>query len=1047
MNWPDQLSDVIGKDSNPSPDDESVAEAVRILGAMLPMDRIGVAEIERITCASDALGTIDHIQPRNFDAWSIEFPSLVSLPQPEGEARALRICIATEDIVGPVRNGGIGTTYSYLAQMLAKMGHQTTILYLRGQECENGTIEEWIAHYAERGVKFVPVPNYAAVDHFQTGSNRWMAAPYNMLRYLLDHHMDVVHVSEWRGSGYLSLVAKKQKLAFADTLFVVKTSSPWLWNRLYGSQPLERIEDLAKIYAERRSVELGDVVIGGSLHLLRWMSSQGYRVQANRTFVQPNLVSFDHLAALKERRADAFETKMVVDEIVFFGRLEARKGLFVFCQAIKHILRSGGGLPKKISFMGKPGARLTSRPDQDVVDYILSESADWPCEVQLLTDFQQYEALDYLLSEPRLAVMPSIIENSSLAVYEAAICGIPFIASTSGGTPELVHPEDRAQVLCEAHPVPLADMIARALKNGAYVARPSFSNERNIEIWREFHENLGKGLLQDLLGPATIEPEPRPIAFSACVYHSGALAALETTIASLLAQESPVHEIVVAADVDTNDEFAAIRSFCARGEHEGRVVRVEASDYDAGLSYNVAAERATGEFLLFMWSGTILNRQALRALSRVARSDSSDVLNFFYRVLYPDGANAHSYLSATVLGSVSESFFHTDLTPVPLAVRRESFKLVDGFSSDYRVLGAEMEFVARAQMLGLTCTTALIELGSVPGWDEGWLRRKGYDIPTSYFRLIRPQMAAAPLALRDLLLATKGLQLKPARAKQNARAGAGKAWANPKAKRDMPALFELIDAQYLDGQPNKKKPRKEPQPVEAMPDNLRRHLGRLGAERGALFTGGLLAVRDDRLIGWLRDESRPESFVDIHVFDGDGTPRLARADVELATVNSIPADLRRHGFDIRLKSGILRRRLARKPRAVRLMVGERGDIPVAEVSVNFPSLEAAGLDGYCEIGETGRLNGWVWRIGRDIEKIDVCIFVDGKFLLRTEASQHREDLADAGIGHGDHAFRIQLPKALRNGDERLVEVYVADVGLLLKGGRMILRGDELTEAR
>ncbi len=1083
MNRPDRLNEFAEGALNSSANREDVAAAVQALGAMLPTDRIGVAEIERITCASDALGTIEHIQPRNFDAWNIEFPSLESLPQAAGETRSLKICIATEDIVGPVRNGGIGTTYSYLAQMLAKMGHDTTILYLRGQECENGTIEDWIAHYNERGVKFVPVPNYATIDHFQTGSNRWLAAPYNMLRFLLEHQMDVVHVSEWRGSGYLSLVAKKQKLAFANTLFVVKTSSPWLWNRLYGSQPLERIEDLAKIYAERRSVELGDVVIGGSLHLLRWMSSQGYRIQSDRTFVQPNLVSFDHLAALKDRRANAFQTKMVVDEIVFFGRLEARKGLFVFCQAIKHILRSGGGLPKKISFMGKPGARLTARPDQDVVDYILTESADWPCEVQLLTDFQQYEALDYLLSEPRLAVMPSIIENSSLAVYEAAICGIPFIASTSGGTPELVHPDDRAQVLCEAHPVPLADMISQALKNGAYVARPSFSNERNIEIWQEFHQNLGKGLLPQLLGSTTVEPEAAAIAFSACIYHSGALSALEATINSLLAQEIPVHEIIVAADVDTNEDFAAVRSLCAQKEDAVRIVLVEASDYDAGLSYNVAADRATGEFLIFMWSGTVLSRHALRALSKVARSDESDVLNFFYRVLYPEGSNSHNYLSATVLGSVSESFFHTDLTPVPLAVRAESFKLVDGFSSDYRVLGAEMEFVARAQMLGLTCTTALIELGSVAGWDEGWLRQKGYDIPTSYFRLIRPQMAAAPLALRDLLLATKGLQLKPAKAKPKAKArpavakpqddersplgalfrtltqdvlsggaesgasGRGRS-GSARAKSDEPALIELIDART--GQRRSKFAHGGRQAHvganrEAIPANLRRHLVRIGEERGALYTGGLLAVRDNTLLGWLRDDARPDTPVMIHVYDGDGPARLVPANLDLALATPLPGDLRRHGFKIKVSGSFLRLRLLRKTKLVRLGVGEHGDIPLAQVLVGYSSLDAAGLDGYCEISEAGRITGWAWRVGHDEAKVDVSVFVDGKFLIRTAASLHREDLADAGIGHGDHGFRIQIPKSLRDGAARRVEVFAADEGLLLKHGRMILRGDELTE--
>jgi len=88
-----------------------------------------------------------------------------------------------------------------------------------------------------------------------------------------------------RSGGYLSLLAKRQGLALVNTLFVVKTSSPWMWNRLYGLQPLGRLDDLARVHAEWRSVELADMVIGGSLHLLRWMLSQGHAIAPNTTIV------------------------------------------------------------------------------------------------------------------------------------------------------------------------------------------------------------------------------------------------------------------------------------------------------------------------------------------------------------------------------------------------------------------------------------------------------------------------------------------------------------------------------------------------------------------------------------------------------------------------------------------------------------------------------------------------------------------------------------------------------------------------------------------
>ena len=61
---------------------------------------------------------------------------------------SLDICIVTCDIVGPIRNGGIGTAYYNLAHALARAGHKITVLYALGQYCENETIEHCQAEYA-----------------------------------------------------------------------------------------------------------------------------------------------------------------------------------------------------------------------------------------------------------------------------------------------------------------------------------------------------------------------------------------------------------------------------------------------------------------------------------------------------------------------------------------------------------------------------------------------------------------------------------------------------------------------------------------------------------------------------------------------------------------------------------------------------------------------------------------------------------------------------------------------------------------------------------
>src|SRR5262249_3411420 len=157
------------------------------------------------------------------------------------------------------------------------------------------------------------------------------------------------------------------------------------------------------------------------------------------------------------------------------------------------------------------------RPGEQVIDFIRAETASWPAKVEIVSDLQQSEALEYLRGEGRLAVMPSIIENSSLAVYEALLFGIPFVASDAGGNPELVAPADRDLVRCPPHPVPLAEKLAEVMTKGAYVASCSFDNADNLEEWLAFHESLGCGLLGKFLRPHVKLHSLGPV--SVCIYH------------------------------------------------------------------------------------------------------------------------------------------------------------------------------------------------------------------------------------------------------------------------------------------------------------------------------------------------------------------------------------------------------------------------------------------------------------------------------------------------------------------------------------------------
>ncbi|MEO1249493.1 MAG: glycosyltransferase family 4 protein [Pseudomonadota bacterium] len=369
-------------------------------------------------------------------------------------------------------NGGIGTANLGLAMALTAAGHQVEILYTRVADGtpfpSSGEFDYQVRRFAQIGL------NLSHVDH-PAPWNDWLGKSHAVLARLSEAAFDVVFFNDTHGNGFASLLAKRTgspHLQHTRMVVVAHSASQWIFD--LNQQPVAAMADIRLIELERRSLELADAVLSPSEYLLKTYETYGWALPAD-SYVHPNILPMPNLPA--RRRSDLNGPP---DELVFFGRLETRKGLWLFCNALDRLRDRLAG--RTVTFLGK-SVPIDGRSS---AERLIERAKAWPFEIRLLTDQDSASALAYLARRPCVAILPSVAENSPCAVSECLAAGIPFIATVGSGTQELISKRDRSRCLVEPAVDPLVDKLKSVLDKGQKPAKPAHESqqtEKHLLAW------------------------------------------------------------------------------------------------------------------------------------------------------------------------------------------------------------------------------------------------------------------------------------------------------------------------------------------------------------------------------------------------------------------------------------------------------------------------------------------------------------------------------------------------------------------------------------
>ena len=365
-----------------------------------------------------------------------------------------------DELLGYAGNG-IGTTTTFVSLALARRGHDVTVLFA-GPPRNGPVTAVWQSLYEDSGVlvrELAPGDGDVEPRHF--------ARARDVEAALRVDPPDVVVVQDLGAPAYTALRLRRLGLAFERTSFVVFCHGTRQW----VTDVSRKIRVLPGAHAvtvlERASVELADAVVSPSAYLVDWMRDEGWRLPM-QTFVVPHV---SRAAATGERRPAPVEPAERVERIAFFGRLEERKGVGPFVEAVNSL-----DADVDVEFLGRPTPLW---PVERIRELLRNE------HVAFETGLDQHEALERLRRPGTLAVIPSFEENSPNVIYECLENGIPFIASDVAGIRELVAADDHARVLFEPTPDGIVAALRRALANGGGLrpARAAFNDEESLRRW------------------------------------------------------------------------------------------------------------------------------------------------------------------------------------------------------------------------------------------------------------------------------------------------------------------------------------------------------------------------------------------------------------------------------------------------------------------------------------------------------------------------------------------------------------------------------------
>lgn len=634
----------------------------------------------------------------------------------------------------PIKTGGIGTFIWNFSKLLRDANQDTHILFTHPTDKPR---KEWIAPFEKIGATVEWVHSQPV---FAPSGYNWHMRVSEVAVDMIPAGADVIYFADWQAAGVSFVRSQRFKDGYHPvTVTVLHSSSRWLREamRTLPSSYEEQWLDFSESYLARHS----DFVVSPSRYLLKWAQDNGWQLPPEERlrvlglpFFPPVLPTVQPLAV--EQAGDTFK------RIVFFGRLEARKGIDLFVEALGK-LRGKPCLAgiQEIVLLGS----AASNPYGEASDIIraLQAKVGRGIKVKAITKLNTFQAQSYLAErvDDTLVVIPSRLENFSLAVIEMSL--IPrmnLICSNTGAIPEVLGPDGQGQFF-EPFLNPMTRKLEESLLAGPQpiARRGRYDWEQANRQWLAFHQEaceharMRKNALEVCVAPAklhevdnlvfatvssrtammssapyVVSGTKSPVDLCITYYNLGTY--LPYLLESLEQQTTQDFNLFIINDGSTDSKSIDLFEKMSQQHQRNGWHFITAENQGLSAARNYAASLGSAEYLIFMDADNIAAPNMVERFLDSIRRSGDDCLTCYMYHFRGEGSQYSStgllhpatYLYAPTGNSLLLGIFRNEFGDATCIVRRSVFDAINGFTTDVPkyLTGEDWEFFARLSFQG-----------------------------------------------------------------------------------------------------------------------------------------------------------------------------------------------------------------------------------------------------------------------------------------------------------------------------------------------------------